>query len=125
MNDDDTIYSIYSTWIDGIPRVTRILATKLELTPKWLSVDHPPPVDLCDAIRLAQGATKTRFGVEPSELVRMRVTLETIEPDMCFWCVTFLHCDRSQYHSVEIGVLMDGTVVMPEPDARNNLQNCG
>jgi hypothetical protein len=114
--DDHTIYSIYSTWIDGIPRVTRILAPKLQLTPKWLSIDSPPPVDLCDAIRLAQDAARTHYNVPPSEFVRMRVTLQTIDPDMCFWFVTLLHGDPSVYHSLEIGVLMDGTVVMPELD---------
>lgn len=113
-DDSDTAYSIYSTWIDGVSRITRIRYSDLKKTPKWTSPDEPLPIDLHQAFRLATEAMKQQRGVHEGEYSWGRIVLDAIEPDMCFWCMTFLHFDDSYYHSMEIAVLMDGKVVLPE-----------
>jgi len=114
-SDDDVVYRIRCTWIDHAPRETRIRESALNATPKWLSPEQPPPIDICQAIRLAQAAVLEHTSVPPSDYSRARVALETVEPDHCFWCITFLLNKRTYYTSLEIGVLMNGEVVMPEP----------
>lgn len=111
---DEVVYSVYSMWIDGVSRITRVWRNALESSPKWKDTGVPPPVDICDAIRIALDTAKERFNAEPSELVRTRVTLQSTDPDMWFWFVTIEYSGSSFCYSLEIGVLMDGNVVIPE-----------
>jgi hypothetical protein len=108
-----TVYSIYSTWIDGISRITRIVSDQLERSPKWYSLEQPLPLDIHTAIRLAKESVTKVTSVPETDFRLARVTLEAVEENH-FWSITFLHSDSTRYASIEIGVLMDGTVVMPE-----------
>jgi hypothetical protein len=118
---NDVEYAIYSTWIDGIPRITRITRGHLEKSPKWIADDQPLPLSMQEALRLAKHSIETVTAVDEAQYRWQRITLQSIEPDKCFWFISFIHNDRTAYYSIEIGVLMDGTVVMPEhdPEAKN------
>jgi hypothetical protein len=118
---NDVEYAIYSTWIDGISRITRITRGHLEKSPKWIADDQPLPVSMQEALRLAKHSIKKVTAVDEAQYRWQRITLQSIEPDKCFWFISFIHNDRTAYYSIEIGVLMDGTVVMPkrDPEAKN------
>lgn len=114
--DDEVVYKIYSNWIDNVSRITFVWRNELERSPKWVDSTIPPPVDICNAIRIASEAIKLHFDADPSEFDRMRITLQTIDPDMCFWFLDFIQSERPYHRSLSIGVLMDGHALIPIPE---------